>query len=408
MIRFSESRERGSSFWAILILGMLIGGGLVLAGGYMYAQYFAPSEGGAGTAMIRPFRGEVKVVTPESGDALTFAVKKVAPAVVNIDTKFKVSADKKSRLERLPDLFRDWLDDKEFGPPVPRQGQGSGVIINARRGYILTNAHVVENAKQILVTLPDQREFSGKLVGVDTLSDIAVVQISGKNLPEAKLGTSKDLEIGSWAIAIGNPFGYNSTVTVGVVSALGRVLGTRDKTLENLIQTDAAINPGNSGGPLCNIKGEVIGINTAIFSTTGSTVGIGFAIPVDRAKRVADKLIRGEKVAHPYIGVTVSNITEVAREYLKLKDTRGALIAEVVPNGPADRAGIEEGDVIREIDHKQIHDSDDVVEIVRSHKIGDVITVVVLRNGSRRFIKVKIGEMSETLNGDGDRHKKER
>ncbi|PIW13218.1 MAG: serine protease [Armatimonadetes bacterium CG17_big_fil_post_rev_8_21_14_2_50_66_6] len=393
-----------------LVAGIIIACALMGFGAWLYATHFAGTiaMGANGRPrIIRPVNGDIHVNLPESDKAVVTAVQKVGPAVVYIDTTFKASERgtprAKGRSMPLPDWFREWFGD-EYEPqptPMPRRGQGSGVIIDARKGYVLTNAHVVSGADGIEVALPDQRRLQGTLVGTDELSDIAVVRIKGSNLPEAELASKEvmdELPIGAWVIAIGNPFGYHNTVTVGVVSAVGRVLAAaQDKTLENLIQTDAAINPGNSGGPLVNLEGQIIGINTAIFSMTGAYVGIGFAIAADKAQEVADLLIAGKKVEHPYIGVSIKDVSGLDPEKLKYyglpSDVKGAYVEDLVSGGPGQRAGLRQHDVIVEIDHEPIEAVDEVVEIVRRHKVGETVSVVVQRGRSTEVVKVEIGNM---------------
>jgi serine protease Do len=409
----ARHRSTGGDVLTVLLsvlAGILIACALMGFGAWLYATHFAGTlslDKSGRPIIVRPMKGDIHVNLPESDKAVVTAVQKVGPAVVYIDTTFKPSEGGPPRVKGrslpLPDWFREWFgDEHEPQPaPMPRRGQGSGVIIDARKGYVLTNAHVVTGADGIEVTLPDQRRLPGKLVGADELSDIAVIRIQGGNLPEAELASKEAMEelpIGSWVIAIGNPFGYHNTVTVGVVSAVGRVLAAaQDKTLENLIQTDAAINPGNSGGPLVNLEGQIIGINTAIFSMTGAYVGIGFAIAADKAQEVADSLIAGRKVEHPYIGVSIKDVSGVdpeKLEYYRLpKDLKGAYIEDLVGGGPGQRAGLRQHDVIIEIDHQRVNAVDEVVEIVRKHKVGETVSVVVQRGRSTEVVKVEIGDM---------------
>ncbi len=330
--------------------------------------------------------GALSGVTQSSGNAIVDAVKRVGPAVMNVDSKF----GKGGTMEFLPSPGQG---------DGPREGKGTGVVIDSKRGLMLTNAHVVYGATAIEVTTPDNQKFSGRLVGSDRLSDIALVELANKNLPQAKLATLKnarDLQIGEWAIAIGNPFAQENTVTVGVISAVGRTVGPapvpggksgQTMSLTDMVQTDAAINPGNSGGPLCNINGEVIGINTAIipFGT-----GLGFTIPINKAKAVADMLLRnGGKV--PFIGVEMLPVTKAIQKDLGLKEANGVLIKRVVPNSPAAQAGIQTGDVIRRIDDKPIKDSETIQDLVRLKNIGETANIEILRNGNtKKTLKMKI------------------
>ncbi|HEX8832991.1 MAG TPA: trypsin-like peptidase domain-containing protein, partial [Abditibacteriaceae bacterium] len=326
-------------------------------------------------------------VSKQSGNAIVQAVRLVGPAVVNVDTEF---GREKSG---------DFLPDPSGGTQ-PQQGKGTGVVFDTKRGLMLTNAHVVAGADKIQVTTRDGDQYTGKLLGSDRMSDIAVVVLSNKTLKQAKLApmtdARKDLAIGEWAIAIGNPFAQANTVTVGVVSAVGRTIpvpGGKDGQsfqLTDMIQTDAAINPGNSGGPLCNIDGEVIGINTAIipFGT-----GLGFTIPINKAMAVADQLIKKGKVQHPYVGIRMLPITEAVQKDFGMKDRNGALVQGVEKGSPADKAGIQSGDVIRALDGKAIKDSDEVQRLVAKKKVGDVVKIEVLRNNSvKKTLTLKIGD----------------
>ncbi len=341
---------------------------------------------------VSQFTGTIHI-SDTASNPFAPAVRKVGPAVVSIEARMKMQGESDDPRFRM---FRDLF------PSEPGRVQGSGVIFDGKKGYILTNAHVVENMERITVTLIDERKFRGKVIGTDQLSDVAVVQISGSQLPEAVLGTAETLQPGAWVVAMGNPFGHHNTVTVGVVSAKGRNISVpsedgrnRGKQLDNVIQTDASINPGNSGGPLCNLKGEVVGVNTAIATPTAGSVGIGFAIPIDRAKEVAERIVTGKKVPHPYIGVKVSSVDQVEeaeKARLRLPDEEGAYVAEIVPGSPSAQAGLQRGDVIREIDRRKVRARDDVIRIVRSHKVGDEITVAVWRDGGLKFVKLKIGD----------------
>jgi serine protease Do len=338
------------------------------------------------------FTGTISV-SDTASNPFAPAVRKVGPAVVSIEARQKLQSDAEDPRSRF---FRDLF------PSEPGRVQGSGVIIDGKKGYVMTNAHVVENMERITVTLLDERRFRAKLIGADRLSDIAIVQISGTQLPQADLGSADTLQPGAWVLAIGNPFGHHNTVTVGVVSAKGRNIAVPDengrrsgKQLDNVIQTDASINPGNSGGPLCNLRGEIVGINTAIATPTAGSVGIGFAIPIDRAKLVSERLVQGKRVPHPYIGVLVKSVDQAKDEEktsLKLPDEEGAIVDRVVPGGPSAQAGLMKGDVIREIDRQKVRSSDDVVRTVRRHNVGDEISIAVWRNGALKFIKLKIGD----------------
>lgn len=326
-------------------------------------------------------------------------VDEVLPAVVNISSSRKVV------VPGLPfdDPFFKEFAEKFFGE-VPREqtrySLGSGVIFRPD-GYILTNDHVVAGAEDITVTLHDGRSFKGgqvKLIGRDPHTDLAVLKVrTAKDLPVAKLGDSDSIRVGDWAIAIGNPFGLEGTVTVGVVSAKGRsnlLLPSRQR-YQNFIQTDAAINPGNSGGPLCNIKGEVIGLNTVISSPSGTNIGIGFAVPINMAKEVARQLITKGKVERGYLGVYPQELDADMRKGLGLKGAYGVLIADVVPGTPADRAGLRSGDVIVVFDGHKVGDVEDFRERVAATPPGKTVAIKIWRGGKEMGLNAKLEELPE-------------
>ncbi|TMA05427.1 MAG: DegQ family serine endoprotease, partial [Deltaproteobacteria bacterium] len=285
-----------------------------------------------------------------------------------------------------------------FGGPIPRGPQrqkslGSGFIIDSD-GSILTNNHVVENAQKIVVKLADEREFEAKVVGTDPKTDIAVVKINDRgSLPVAALGDSDRLEVGEWVMAIGNPFGLDNTITAGIVSAKGRHIGAGP--YDDFIQTDASINPGNSGGPLINLRGEVVAINTAIFSRTGGNIGIGFAIPINLVKELLPQLKGKGKVTRGYLGVLIQKVTPDIAESLGLDKTRGALVANVSKDGPADRAGVKVGDVIVEFDGKEIKDSNELPIIVARTGVNKKAQLKVLRDKKEVVLTVAVGELKE-------------
>lgn len=323
------------------------------------------------------------------------ASEKVSPAVVTI------SAEK---VIRRPDIFSGWEYDF-FGFRIPKDRErefksqvlGSGVHV--RDGYILTNNHVVENVEEITVILTNRHEYDAKIVGRDPQSDIAVIKIVEEdNLPTAPLGDSDELKVGQWVLAIGNPFSDQlySTVTHGIISALGRSrVGLVD--YEDFIQTDAAINPGNSGGALINLKGEVIGINSAIASRSGGSQGVGFAIPINLAKRVMEDILEKGRVIRGYLGVQIQEIDyEIARS-MGLDEVAGALIADVVEDTPADKAGLETGDLVLRIDNKKIHTASELRNTISSHRPGEKVTLSVLRNKKLKKITVTLGELPENI-----------
>jgi serine protease Do len=305
------------------------------------------------------------------------------------------------------ETFRDFFDDFLGGLPdrdYKQVGLGSGVIIDAD-GYILTNEHVISGADKITVTLPDGREFIGEIKGQDLRSDLAVIKINAHNLPIATLGDSDNLKIGQWTIAIGNPFGFvmqnpEPTVTVGVVSALHRSLGrtvSQERDYNDLIQTDAAINPGNSGGPLANLKGEVVGINVAIFSTSGGYQGVGFAIPISNAKKVISRLIAGKKILYGWLGVTVQDLTDEMAKYFGLPGESGVLVAAVLEGSPAQKSGIKESDIIKQFDDKPINNTKELINIVSNTEVGRKVRVAVLRDKKELSLNVEIGERPQVL-----------
>ena len=296
-----------------------------------------------------------------------------------------------------------------FLNPFPSQGSGSGSIIDTK-GHILTNHHVVANAQKLEVTLADESKWPAKLIGSDPDSDLAVIKIDAprEKLKILPMGDSKSLRIGQKVLAIGNPFGLERTLTTGIISSLGRTIRSEAGTLmEDIIQTDAAINPGNSGGPLLNSEGEIIGINSAIISPSGGSVGIGFAIPVNAAKRIYPELIAKGYVTYPWIGATIQSLIPEVAKYLKLKIERGALIAEVMKGGPADKAGLKGGsqrvqvgnvvvvvggDVVVKADQQEVKTNDELIRYIREKKPGDSIVFHVFRKGKVEDIRVVLGE----------------
>jgi serine protease Do len=326
--------------------------------------------------------------------------KKMRPVVVNISTT-QVSEGRGQPEFGNPfgedDPFNDFWK-RFFGGPVPRGPQrqrslGSGFIIDAD-GSILTNNHVVENAQKIVVKLSDEQEYEAKVVGRDAKTDIAVIKINTKNgLTAAGLGDSDNLEVGEWVMAIGNPFGLDSTVTSGIVSAKGRHIG--QGPYDNFIQTDASINPGNSGGPLINLRGEVVGINTAIFSRSGGNIGIGFAIPINLVKELLPQLRGKGKVTRGYLGVLIQKVTPEIAESLGMDKGRGALVANVSKDGPAEKAGVKVGDVIIEFDGKEIKDSGDLPIIVARTPVDRKVRMKVLRDKKELQLTVSVGELKD-------------
>jgi S1-C subfamily serine protease len=335
-----------------------------------------------------------------SSSFVTEAVNRVGPAVVRIDTERTIT-------RRLDPLLDDPFLRRFFGDSLPQlspteqlRGLGSGFIID-KSGLVLTNAHVVDQADKVTVRLKDGRTFEGKVKGIDEVTDLAVVKINaGNDLPIAPLGSSSDVQVGDWAIAVGNPLGFDNTVTLGIVSTLKRSsaqVGITDKRLE-FIQTDAAINPGNSGGPLLNGRGEVIGINTAI---RADAMGIGFAIPIDKAKAIAAQLQRDGKVAHPYLGVQMVTLTpELARQNntdpnaaVEIPEVSGVLVVRVVPNSPAATAGVRRGDVILQVDGQPITTAEQLQSVVEDSRLGQVLQIKVQRGAQTQQLSVRTAEL---------------
>jgi len=325
------------------------------------------------------------------------AVEKTGPAVVRIDASRTVRS-------RASSPFNDPFFRQFFGFDIPQQpstrvvqGTGSGFILKSD-GLILTNAHVVAGADTVTVTLRDGRTFTGKVLGQDSLTDVAVVKIQANSLPTVNLGNSENLRPGEWAIAIGNPLGLDNSVTAGIISATGRTsaqVGAPDKRV-GFIQTDAAINPGNSGGPLLNQQGQVIGMNTAII---GGAQGLGFAIPINTAQQIADQLITSGKVDHPYLGIQMATLTPALRERLssdpnfniRIRDDQGVLIVAVARNSPATRAGLRPGDVIRKIGGRAVKTVEEVQQAVENSRVGGNLPIEISRNGQGLILSVKPG-----------------
>src|SRR6266403_3646429 len=318
-------------------------------------------------------------------------VKAVKPAVVNVTTKLTGEQDQ----PQMPEEFREFF--RRFGPPQqehrPTVGRGSGFIMNGN-GYILTNNHVVDESTEVQVKLGDGREFTAKVVGRDPKTDIALLKIDAAGLPVIPLGDSSALQVGEPVMAIGNPFGLEETVTTGIVSATGRVIG--GGPYDDFIQTDASINPGNSGGPLINARGQVIGINTAIVSRSGGSVGIGFAIPVNLAKPVVTQLASAGRVTRGWLGVGIQSLTADLAKSFRLTRTDGALVTSVTEGSPAAKAGLKEGDVIVEYDGRAVARAGDLPRAVAETPVGRAVPLKVVRDGKPVTLTATVGRLEET------------
>jgi len=380
-------------------IGSAIGIGL-LSGALVWGSHSLTASHAADASS--PAAIPVAVNAPTNG--FTEVAKQVTPAVVNITT---VMTEKVSEGFSVPDELRDRMEEffgKPFGPRKegpsgpfehrgPRKGQGSGVIISSD-GYILTNNHVIAKAREVHVTLPDKREFKGKIVGTDPKTDLAVVKVDAQDLPAVLWGDASQLQVGEYVLAVGNPFGLNSTVTLGIVSAVGR--GHMGITqYEDFIQTDAAINPGNSGGALVNTKGELVGINTAIFSQTGGYQGVGFAVSTTMARPIYENLVSTGKVVRGYLGIGIQDLNQDLAKSFNIKNSKGALISDVKEEGPAEQAGLKQGDVIIEYHGTPVEDGVALQRLVTRTSVGTTVPLKVIRDGHEREMTVRIGEQPD-------------
>ncbi|MFC1532793.1 Do family serine endopeptidase [Thermodesulfobacteriota bacterium] len=346
-------------------------------------------------------------IIPGAPASFSQLVKNAKNSVVNISTVKIIKGGSPGFTFRSPfrqnDPFHEFFE-RFFKDQVPKEYRqeslGSGFIID-KKGLILTNNHVVEKTDEIKVTLANKKEFDAKIIGRDPKTDLALIRIeSDEPLEPLGLGDSDELEVGEWVIAIGNPFNFDHTVTAGIVSAKYRRERIGAGPYRNFIQTDASINPGNSGGPLLNTKGEVVGINSAIYSGSGGSIGIGFAIPINMAKDLLPQLIEG-RVIRGWLGVIIQKVTKGLKEKLDLKDKKGALVADVSPDGPAKKAGIKRGDVIIAFDGKEISEMEELPFIVGSTPVGKTVIVEVIRNGKRKSLEVRIAELKEEKEVEG-------
>lgn len=388
-------------------LGVMAGMALLSTAFFVGSQSFAPFPATGSTAASPAVTAPVGTL-PANG--FTEVAKAVTPAVVNITTVIGEKISSRGGENELRDRMEEFFGGPNgpFGPFGPKfrgpqgpmeprgprgpfgSGQGSGVIISPD-GYILTNNHVIDGAREVTVTLPDKREFQGKIVGTDPKTDLAVVKIEGKDLPTIPWGDASKLQVGEYVLAVGNPFGLNSTVTLGIVSALGR--GRMGITqYEDFIQTDAAINPGNSGGALVNTKGELVGINTAIFSQSGGYQGVGFAVPSSMGEPIYESLVKHGKVVRGYLGIGIQDLNQDLAKSFSVKDGKGALVTDVKEDSPADHAGLHQGDVITAYQGSPVEDAVALQRFVTKTTVGSKVTMKVMRDGREKELTVTIGE----------------
>ena len=383
---------------------ILLGAGVTLGTGYLTSRTFSannpanPAVLSAANAGTTNAQSKQPSASPNGLNFIADVARQVSPAVVKINSSRTVAS-------QGSDSFNNPKLRQFFGFSPPQEGKqvergsGSGFIVNAN-GRILTNAHVVDGADKVSVILNDGRRFDGKVLGSDPVTDLAVVQVEATNLPTVIIGDSDQLQPGEWAIAIGNPLGLDHTVTKGIISAIGRSssdIGEGNKRID-FIQTDAAINPGNSGGPLLNAKGEVIGINTAIIKGAN---GIGFAIPINSAQNIAAQLIQKGKVDHPYLGIQMIDVTPEVKQQvnsnpnapIKLTVDQGVILMEIVPNSPAQKAGLKQGDVITKVNNQLVKDSTEVRRSVEKSQVGSNLTVEIQRGDQTQNIVVQVGTM---------------
>jgi len=388
-----------------IMAGMAMLGTVFFVGSQSFAPFPATGSTTATPAVAVPAGG-----LPANG--FTDVAKAVTPAVVNITTVVGEKISGRGGDNELRDRMEEFFGGPNGpfgprfrgpqGPMEPRGprgfhggGQGSGVIVSPD-GYILTNNHVVDGAREVTVTLPDKREFQGTIVGTDPKTDLAVIKIEANNLPTIPWGDASKLQVGEYVLAVGNPFGLNSTVTLGIVSALGR--GRMGITqYEDFIQTDAAINPGNSGGALVNTKGELVGINTAIFSQSGGYQGVGFAVPTSMGQPIYDSLVKHGKVVRGYLGIGIQDLNQDLAKSFGMKEGKGALVTDVKEDSPADHAGIQQGDVIISYQGSSVEDGVTLQRFVTKTTVGSKVPIKVMRDGHEKDLTVMIGEQPGDL-----------
>ena len=379
------------------LIGAIAGAGVAAAALAGAGMSWPPAHAGQGADYIRASTSPI--FAPPPGAPLSFAdiFDHVSPAVVSIDVTSKVSEKALRSIPGFENFPFDIVpkgqdpDDKPGGKDGPKaMSSGSGFFISPD-GYLVTNNHVVDNATEIKVTLKDGRSLTGTVIGHDEATDLAVVKVDGKGFPFVNFENSARPRVGDWVIAIGNPFGLGGTATAGIISAYGRNLQDQSSTFVDYIQIDAPINRGNSGGPTFDIYGRVIGVNTAIFSPSGGSVGIGFAIPADVADQIAKQLIAGGKVTRGYMGATIQSVTPEIADSLGITGRKGALVAELVPGAPAEKAGLMPGDVVLGVNGKTVDSSSELTRLVAGSKTGDMLHLQVLRDGKPVSVDVRSG-----------------
>lgn len=393
---FQRSTHEGGRRRSLLkgggVLALLLTFGA--AGAWRSAQVGASPAPQAAAATTAPVSGTPVV-------SYANVVDKVAPAVVTVRTERKASFVPTAG--QLPPELRDFFGPQFRGPQQPRgreRGLGSGVIVTAD-GYILTNNHVIDEADQIRVELPDRRVFEATLVGADPASDLAVLKIDAKSLPVVRIGDSERARVGDVVLAVGNPLGVGQTVTAGIVSAKGRRTGVGDGSFEDFLQTDAPINQGNSGGALVNLRGELVGINSQILSPSGGNIGVGFAIPSNMAQNVMNQLIEHGRVRRAKLGVTAQTITGDMAQSLGLSSVSGALVSDVEDGSPADRAGLRQGDVIMALNGQAVADSNALRNEVAGTQPGSTVDVEILRDGRTQTVKATLAELRTARDAAG-------
>jgi serine protease Do len=404
--------SKQQKFWSVtgfILIGVLVG--VVLTANFGWTPRGFAAKGAPPVLGSQDAPSDALLQLQNTSKAFTAVSKEVLPTVVSIFTTKVVKAPRNQ--DDLPPMFREFFG-RNFQAPQQEdqamQGLGSGVIVSPD-GYILTNNHVIREADEIKVQLYDKRTFEAKLIGADPLTDVAVIKVDEKNLPVARLGDSDKLEIGEWVLAVGNPLNLSSTVTAGIVSAKGRslqILSGQDEeassnrgsyAIENFIQTDAAINPGNSGGALVNLRAEVVGINTAIATQTGTYMGYGFAIPVDLARKVMGDLIQNGYVTRAWLGIAMRNVDAAAAERFGMKTPGGVVVEEVMDDSPARKAGVAELDVITAIDGRDMNSSNEIQNYIAMQKPGDTVDLTVLRKGRTLTVPVKLGQRDTGKSG---------